>query len=245
MKINEYMMYSTVCNKFFCKNNGAICMNNDERIFEVYETLADFFPDLGWWPGTTDIEKIVGMILVQNTSFKNVERALVNLSGYMSAQAILQMPEDELKARIRPSGYFNMKAKKLKVFMAWLESKGGIQALKKKRDVTDMRSQLLTIYGIGEETADSILLYILDHRMFISDAYARRIFNRYFNWDIKSYNALAETVGQKFTTKLTLVQLQQFHGMLDETGKQYCTKNNPKCRVCPLHVRCLFATNQA
>jgi endonuclease-3 related protein len=217
-------------------------MNKDERIFEVYETLADFFPDLGWWPGTTDIEKIVGMILVQNTSFKNVERALANLSGHMSVQAILQMPEDELKVRIRPSGYFNMKAKKLYIFMEWLESKGGIQALKKNRDVADMRRQLLAIYGIGEETADSILLYILDQKMFISDAYARRIFNRYFNWDIKSYQAMADTVGQRYAEKLTLAQLQQFHGMIDETGKEYCTKNNPHCRACPLHARCLFAS---
>jgi len=219
-------------------------MQTYETINEIYETLADFFPDLGWWPGESEVEKIVGMILAQNTNFNNVELALANLTGYLSIEQILAMPDAELEQRIRPSGYFKQKAKKLKIFMTWLIDQGGIEKLKQTRDTEYMRTQLLAVYGIGEETADSILLYILNHKKFISDAYARRIFGRYLAINIKSYRVMNDGIGVLFERHLNVQALQQFHGMIDETAKQYCTKQEPKCLTCPLKVRCKFANGQ-
>jgi endonuclease-3 related protein len=160
-------------------------MNSQIRnalLLEYYETLRRAWGPQHWWPARTRFEVIVGAYLTQNSSWKNVERALQNLrkGGLLTVKGTREVPLGRLEELIRPSGYFRQKATRLKTFVAYLDHKhGGSLAHMFDQPTAKLRQELLALHGVGPETADSILLYAGDHPVFVVDAYTRRILKRH------------------------------------------------------------------
>lgn len=148
----------------------------------IYRKLSRAWGRQHWWPAETPFEVIVGAILTQNTSWTNVERAMVNLraAAVLSVEGIRQLALPKLEALVRPSGYFRQKAQRLKNFVAFLDARhGGSLEQMFATPAEQLRAELLTQNGIGPETADSILLYAGGHESFVVDAYTRRILERH------------------------------------------------------------------
>ena len=154
---------------------------NPHPLMDVYRHLLEAYGSQDWWPGDSPLEIIVGAILTQATSWTNVEKAMDNLknAGLLSPQGLRDIPPDELAAVIRPSGYFNVKARRLKAFIhhLWDAHEGNLDEMLAS-DEAALRRNLLAINGIGEETADDILLYAAKKPFFVIDAYTRRILER-------------------------------------------------------------------
>src|SRR5574337_805783 len=157
-------------------------MKEKAKLKAFYSAMFDAFGPQDWWPGETPFEVIVGAILTQNTSWSNVEKAIANLKKekLLTPKALHALKAGELAAHIRPAGYFNVKAKRLKHFLDHLFEKhdGKLKRLL-DRDAPLLREELLSINGIGPETADSIVLYAANHPEFVVDAYTKRIFSRH------------------------------------------------------------------
>ena len=189
-----------------------------------------------WWPARTPFEVIVGAILTQSTAWANVERAIDNLrtARLLDASAINRMAVGKLAKLVRPSGYFRQKAKKLKAFVAFLETNYG-GSLKKmfQTPTAELREKLLAVHGIGRETADSILLYAGNHSIFVVDAYTHRIFERHGFVDGKpDYERVRTFVEASIPSDATL--FNEFHALIVNTGKNWCRKSAPRCEGCPL-----------
>lgn len=203
---------------------------------KVYEALHECFGDLHWWPGDSPFEVIVGAILTQNTAWKNVETAIGRLkAGDLLHPARLRLLADQhLADLIRPAGYFRVKTKRLKAFLHFLyqEYQDDLNTLFAE-DLWVLRKRLLSVHGIGEETADSILLYSGGKPVFVVDAYTRRIMQRHRFISGKAPYADIQTI---FMTSLprSAPLFNQYHALLVNTGKQFCRKQNPKCEICPL-----------
>lgn len=155
---------------------------NEEAVRRYYRTLFRAWGAQHWWPAETRFEVIVGAYLTQNTAWNNVELALANLrhTDLLSVEGIRKVSLRRLESLIRPSGYFRQKAKRLKVFIAFLDSRysGSLDHLF-ARPTGQLREELLSLNGVGPETADSILLYAGNHPVFVVDAYTRRILERH------------------------------------------------------------------
>jgi endonuclease III related protein len=195
-----------------------------------------------WWPGRTRFEIIVGAILTQNTSWKNVERAIANLRAakLLSPAAVRAVCSATLAKHVRPSGYFRQKAKSLKSFVAFLyENHGGSLNRLFATSTELLRDQLLAVRGIGPETADSILLYAGKHPVFVVDAYSRRILERHnlLPAEVQTNSRRSyEQIRSLFESQLPRdPQLfNEFHALIVQTGKLHCRKSNPLCSNCPL-----------
>jgi len=195
-----------------------------------------------WWPGRSRFEIIVGAILTQNTSWKNVERAMVNLrkAKLLSPAAIRAVSPSTLAEHLRPSGYFRQKTKTLKSFVAFLfkRHEGSLGRLFATPSAA-LRQQLLALHGIGPETADSILLYAGKHPIFVVDAYARRILERHAliprEAQVNSRRSY-EQVRSLFESQLPRDSqlFNEFHALIVYTGKHFCSKTNPSCTNCAL-----------
>ena len=189
-----------------------------------------------WWPGHSRFEIIVGAILTQNTSWKNVRRAITNLrlAKLLSPAAIGRVRESTLASHLRPSGYFRQKTKTLKTFVAFLYTKhsGSLDRLF-AAPTAAVREQLLQLRGIGPETADSILLYAGKHPVFVVDAYARRILERH---GLAQPKSTYEELRSRFESSLPSDHrlFNEFHALIVHTGKHFCRKTNPACSLCPL-----------
>jgi len=150
----------------------------------MYRRLLAAYGPQGWWPGDTPFEVAIGAILTQNTAWVNVEKAIANLkrAGALSFRGMRRLSERRLARLIRPSGYFNQKAKKLRALLAWLEARGGASGSVRRAlagPLAEVRESLLEVHGIGPETADSILLYAAGRPVFVIDAYTRRALSRH------------------------------------------------------------------
>lgn len=201
----------------------------------IYEQLLGYFGEQHWWPAETTLEMMIGAILVQNTSWRNVEKAIANLYPYLTPKQLEELSIDELAALIRSSGSYNVKAKRIKSFLNWFRTYEYEEYRIKKMDKKELRQELLQIHGIGRETADVMLLYAFDKPVFITDAYARRIFYR-VGWDIPSaYDAVREQVEMNLGDDLSLYQ--EFHALLVEHAKTFC-RVKPLCTQCPLLSIC-------
>jgi len=203
---------------------------------EYYRALFSSFGPQHWWPGETQFEVIVGAILTQNTSWTNVERAIANLRGakLLSPAAIARMPLGRLEQLIRSSGYFRQKARKLKAFCDFLGAAYG-GSLKKmfETPTATLREQLLGVFGIGPETADSILLYAGQHGVFVADAYTKRLLARHGWVDEKtSYEEVRSMVERQFPGDVE--RFNEFHALIVSVGKQFCRPRQPLCGECPL-----------
>jgi endonuclease-3 related protein len=202
-----------------------------------YDALFAGFGPQHWWPGRTPFEIVVGAILTQNTSWTNVELAIRNLrrEALLTPRAIEAVRLGHLAALIRSSGYFRQKARKLKAFVRFLHSeyRGSLKTM--FRTSTELlRQQLLGVHGIGPETADSILLYAGKHRVFVVDAYSRRILERHWLADSKdSYEHLRQLFERSLPADVPLYN--EFHALIVRAGKDYCRAGNPRCAECPLH----------
>ena len=196
---------------------------------------------LGWWPGDTPFEICVGAILTQNTAWVNVERAIGNLkrAAVLEPHRLLALPESGLAQLLRPAGYFNVKARRLRAFVQVLvEQFGGDVAQLLHGETATVRRRLLDIHGIGPETADSMLLYAGGHPSFVNDAYTLRIFSRH-GWcqPDASYDELKALCESSLNQKPAAQRLdywQDYHAQLVQVGKDYCRPRSPRCSECPL-----------
>ena len=206
---------------------------------EVYEALYAAFGPQHWWPADTPFEVAVGAILTQNTAWTNVERAIAGLkeAERLGPEAITAAPDAELADLIRPAGYFNVKAQRLKALCRFLldEVDGEIERLA-ARPADQVREELLSVKGVGEETADSILLYALGQPVFVVDAYTRRIFERLDHLSPKlSYRAIQAFFEASLARDTAL--FNEYHALIVALGKDYC-KPRPRCTACPLKSIC-------
>jgi len=203
---------------------------------EYYNALFTHFGPQHWWPGKTPFEIIVGAILTQNTSWTNVEKAIENLRAakLLSPAAIDKVPQRKLQRLVRPSGYFRQKARKLKAFCAFLraEYRGSLKRMFATPTIV-LRQKLLGVFGIGPETADSILLYAAGHPVFVVDAYAKRMLTRHGWAHGKSkYEDIRWAVERQFPGNAR--RFNELHALIVSTGKKFCRRGEPLCDQCPL-----------
>lgn len=194
-----------------------------------------------WWPGETPFEVCVGAILTQNTNWTNVELAIANLksAGVLEARKMFALPESELVQLIRPAGYFNVKARRLRAFLQVLVVEcGGDLSRLFAGETAAVRQRLLAINGIGPETADSLLLYAGAHHSFVVDAYTKRIFSRH-GWsspdpDYEVLKTICESALNEKPCAERLDYWQDYHAQLVMVGKHFCRPREPRCAECPL-----------
>jgi endonuclease-3 related protein len=204
-------------------------------LIRYYRRLYRAYGPQGWWPGDGPFEVAVGAILTQNTAWKNVERAIANLkkARLLQPAALHRVPLFRLSRLIRPSGYFNAKARTLKRFAAFLvRNYGGSPKKMFREEPGRLRRNLLEINGIGPETADSILLYGGGIPYFVVDAYTRRIVFRHRLMDPKAgYHEIQERFQSELFDKKAIYN--EFHALIVKVGKDHCSRK-PHCRGCPL-----------
>lgn len=210
-------------------------------IEDIYNELLDHFGPQDWWPGDTPFEIVIGAILTQNTNWRNVEKAIGNLKeeGVLSAQGLHGLSEEHIASLIRPAGYFNVKAKRVKDFLRFLfNDHGGDLDTLFSLSQEDLRNTLLDVKGIGPETADSMVLYAAQKPSFVVDAYTKRIFSRLDLVDEKaSYNDVKEIFETELPRDTHLYN--EYHALIVALGKNMC-KPKPLCVRCPLKDRCRF-----
>jgi len=211
-------------------------MDRQATLLEYYQAMLGALGPSGWWPAKTPFEVIVGAVLTQNTSWAGVRKALDNLEaeGLLGPEALRSLPEDQLAERIRPAGYFRLKAKRLRNLLAYLEQACGfdLEALA-RRDTSALREELLAVSGIGPETADSILLYALGQPSFVADAYTRRILCRHgLTPEDAHYDELREFFMDVLEPDAAFYN--EFHALLVRVGHHYCKPKSPLCGTCPL-----------
>ena len=204
----------------------------DERLDRVLMELYAGFGPQRWWPARTPFEVLVGAILTQNTAWANVERALANLHalGPLTPARLLDADEERLRLALRPSGYFNAKLKKLLALSRWYLGVGGLAALR-ERPLEPLRSELLEVWGVGPETADSILCYAAGRRTAVVDAYTRRILSRH---GLLAPDLPYEAVRCWLQARLRPSQYayEEFHALCVRAGYHNC-KPTAACHTCP------------
>lgn len=215
-------------------------------IDDVFHRLLEAYGPQEWWPADSPFEMMVGAVLTQNTAWTNVEKAIANLRGasLLTTQAILGLPDNELAALLRPAGYFNVKARRLKALCAFLTDRNAADAperLAGQGTAAELRAALLAVHGVGEETADSILLYGLNLPLFVVDAYTRRIFGRLGHLDgAESYAAIQSMFHRRLPADPDLYN--EYHALIVHLGKHVC-RPKPRCATCPLASRCREAAD--
>lgn len=206
-----------------------------ELLWDLYHRLWQAFGPQGWWPGETPFEVALGAILTQNTNWTNVARVLAGLKeeGLLEPWALMEMPEAELARCLKPVGYYNLKARRVKNFLAFLDrSTREPMAGLAQADLETLRPALLAIKGIGPETADSILLYALEKPTFVVDAYTFRILSRHHLVpEACSYEELRRLFLDYLPLEVPLYQ--EYHALLVRLGKEFC-RPQPQCAACPL-----------
>jgi endonuclease-3 related protein len=210
-------------------------MTTPQKLIEIYQELYDAFGPQHWWPGDSQIEIITGAILTQNTNWTNVEKAINNLktADCLSAEKLHKLDIAQLAELIRPAGYFNIKAKRLKNFLDWLfENYDGQLTNLESSKTEQFREELLDVKGIGRETADSILLYAFERPVFVVDTYTARITTRHklIEPDV-DYEQLRYLFESNLPEDIQL--FNEYHALLVRTGKEFC-RPKAKCPSCPL-----------
>ncbi|HHH48286.1 MAG TPA: endonuclease III domain-containing protein [Gammaproteobacteria bacterium] len=204
---------------------------------QVFDRLLAAYGPQGWWPGDTPFEVMVGAILTQNTAWGNVEKAIANLKQHqaLDAEVIADTPQAQLAAWLKPSGYFNIKATRLRNFCRWYLARGGFEALSQWPS-DELRHGLLSVNGVGPETADDMLLYAFERPVFVIDAYTRRLFSRLGLLDAElGYETLRRHVEAALPADAAL--FNEFHALIVRHAKERCRKR-PLCEDCPLVAEC-------
>ena len=216
-------------------------------LIDVYNTLLSKYGPQGWWPGAGPLDVVIGAILTQNTAWSNVEKAIdsLKIANLWSLESIYCSTEEELASVVRSSGYFNQKARKLKSFAEHIYMRYEWDLAKfLNQELTCLRKELLSIYGIGPETADDILVYAAEKPSFIIDVYTKRILGRLGIINFK-HRARYEDYQKLIQDQLPQdVQLfNEFHALLDNHAKLIC-KKSPICSECVLIDGCNWAQQQ-
>ena len=206
-----------------------------QKLREMFDLMLNHFGPQNWWPGETVLEIMVGAVLTQNTNWKNVEKAIKNLKkkDLLSLNVLHALSVKELAEEIRPAGFFNIKAKRLKNLLDFIADlyQADLSFLLKD-DTETLREGLLSVKGVGPETADSILLYALHRPIFVVDAYTHRILGRHGMMDEHAtYHELQALFLDHLPDDPKL--FNEFHALFVKTGKEYC-RTNPRCNSCPL-----------
>lgn len=208
--------------------------------FQIYTKLYDYYGAQQWWPAESPFEVIVGAVLTQNTAWLNVERAIVNLriANALDPATIVATHARRLATWLKPSGYFNIKAKRLKCVCQWFLDQGGFHEIN-KLTTGQLRNELLAVHGVGKETADDILLYGFERPVFVIDAYTRRLFTRLGliqgHEDYEQLRAYLE-VSLKATRNKTKV-FNEYHALIVRHAKKQC-RVKPLCASCVLEKGC-------
>lgn len=217
-------------------------MSVQAQLYEIYARLSKAYGPQHWWPADSPFEVMVGAILTQNTSWKNVEKAIEALKQkrLLDAKKIVEADPEFLAQCIRSSGFYRQKASRLKAFCRFYLTVGGIEGMRGRRDI---RQKLLAIHGIGHETADSILLYALDVPVFVIDAYTRRIFSRL---GLCSPSCTYQQLQSFFMDHLArdCKLFNEYHALIVAHGKRHC-RTRPLCSSCPLSDLCMGAATAA
>ncbi|MDR4506960.1 MAG: endonuclease III domain-containing protein [Candidatus Brocadiaceae bacterium] len=211
-------------------------MTKTEILLQMYQKMYTALGPQQWWPGETPFEVVIGAILTQNTNWSNVEKAMINLkrAKKLTPKGLLDVNTIDLAQLIRPSGFFNIKAKRVKSFIDWLFSKyNGSLSRMFDQDLHTIRNELLSIKGIGPETADSILLYAGNMPTFVVDAYTHRIFSRH---GLIPENCTYDEIKSFFEDNLSkdVALYNEYHALIVNTGKMFC-RPKKACEECPLN----------
>lgn len=214
-------------------------------LLEIYDTLHARYGDLHWWPAKTPYEVIVGAVLTQNTAWSNVEKAIANFGDELTPERVAAAGAEELTELIRPSGFFNQKADYLKAVTAWFEGYGYCVSNVQSEPADKLRRELLATKGVGQETADSILLYAFGLPVFVVDAYTYRLCDRYplevgggyvrdkGNAAGGNYAAVKAFFENNLPKSAQLYN--NYHALIVINGKDHCRKK-PLCENCPLAI---------
>lgn len=207
------------------------------KLNNIYKKLYSYFGRQGWWPAESPFEVMVGAILTQNTNWVNVEKAIARLKAdnLLDAKRLYNLPHNKLASLIMCSGYYNIKARRLKSFLRlFVKSYGADPAKMSQGKLKDLRLELLSVNGIGPETADSILLYALNKPIFVVDAYTRRMLlcQRMIRAEDK-YDDIQNLFMRNLKADVKL--FNEFHALVVKLAKEFCRKNKPKCDRCPLN----------
>ncbi|MGB9734718.1 MAG: endonuclease III domain-containing protein [bacterium] len=206
-----------------------------QQLEYIYELLFRRFGNRHWWPAETAFEVIVGAILTQNTAWKNVERAIANLkkADKLSPDKLYNQPISVIAELIKPSGFYNQKARRLKLMVKYImENYNGSIKKMCEKDTSELRKELLSINGIGKETADSIILYACNKPIFVVDAYTHRVFSRHGLIDEQmGYDEIQEMFMDNLDHDPEM--FNEYHALIVELAKNFC-KTKPLCEECPL-----------
>lgn len=208
------------------------------RLREIFDALFAVHGPQQWWPADTAFEVMVGAVLTQNTAWTNVEKALARLTErvVLTPEALLDLPESELAALLRPVGYFNVKAARLRAFCAALLAAGGEAGLAAE-DTAGLRRRLLAVHGIGPETCDDMLLYAYQRPVFVVDAYTRRLFGRLGVLDGgEGYEAIRALFERALGPDTAL--FNEYHALIVRHAKDICRARRPLCDACVLRDGC-------
>ncbi len=212
-----------------------------ERIAAIYAKLNRAFGSHAWWPAQSAFEVLVGAVLTQNTAWRNVEKALANLRAvqWLTPAAILAAEPEALAQCLRPSGYYNVKAQRLRAACVAWQSLGG-EAGARSMTTEALRTTLLAVKGLGPESVDDILLYGLQRPVFVVDAYTQRILSRLGVIDRPvPYAQLQALFHDALPTDAAL--FNDYHAQIVALGKDYCRPREPNCSQCPLSEDCRYA----
>ena len=209
----------------------------------VFDLLLKNYGEQNWWPGETSFEVMIGAILTQNTAWSNVVKAITNLkqADLLSSCAIIEASQEQLATLIRPSGYFNVKADRLKNLCRFVQQSGGEYGLREKT-TDELRRALLAVSGIGPETTDDILLYAFERPVFVIDAYTKRIFTRLgMATGAEAYEELRS--GFESALGPDVYVCNEFHALIVRHAKEVC-KTKPHCEQCGLAAICFTGSNR-
>lgn len=207
----------------------------NQALMEMYNLLYTALGPQNWWPAETELEMMAGAILTQNTNWSNVEKAIENLKAkdLLSIRELVDIPLSRLAEQIKPAGYYNIKAKRLKDLITYIQDKynGDIRTLF-SLDIQILRQELMSVRGVGMETADSIILYGAGKPIFVVDTYTYRILCRHrIIQEEADYNELQSLFMDHLPHDVGL--FKEFHALIVKTGKEFCRKK-PLCSLCPL-----------
>lgn len=213
--------------------------NITEKLFSLYNQLLAQHGHRKWWPADTPFEVALGAILTQATSWRNVEKAMENLKSAdaFTPEEIASISQATLERLIRPSRYFRMKAQKVRAFVEYIAERP--MHVMFKQDVPELRKELLSIYGVGPETADTIILYAAGKPSFVVDSYTYRLFSR-LGWVSGNYNY--EKLRALFMDNLPhdVDLFNEYHALIVGHGARVCHKKTPNCEECRLRASCAY-----
>lgn len=203
---------------------------SSQCIESLYAAMLQAIGPTGWWPADTKFEIMVGAVLTQNTAWGNVARSLDALkhAEALTPQALMRMDAERVQELIRPSGFYRNKAKALHGLSQWFVQRCGADPASMAHvDDASLRAELLSLFGVGGETADDLMLYVFDRRAFVADSYARRLF-AFCGWDPpRGYGAFHDAmIDAVLATSLSVRELQEWHGLIDEFGKTWRTEDD-------------------